>query len=422
MIYYQRGSEYTVLTDRDLKEGLFSALDKLGMRNKVLVIPPDYTRIHSHAGALTSLVYEYYGNKLADVLPALGTHAPMTFDEITTMFPGVPDKLFRVHDWRNDVITVGRVPGNYVAEITGNALSYDWPAQLNKLVYQGGHDLILSLGQVVPHEVIGMANYNKNLFVGTGGAEGINKSHFVGAVFGMERLMGRADNPVRKLLNYASEHFIRNLPVVYIHTVVARDDDENLVVRGLFIGDDEQVFTRAADLSLKLNFTLLDKPVKKVVVYLDPAEFKSTWLGNKSIYRTRMAIADGGELLVLAPGVKEFGEDPEIDRLIRKYGYYGTKETLEKLKENKELKDNLSAAAHLIHGSSEGRFTITYCPGHLTKQEIESVNFRYASLKDMLVKYNPATLKEGYNLQDDGEVIFYVSNPALGLWASKERL
>jgi len=422
MIYYQRGSENTVLTDRDLKEGLFSALDKLGMRNKVLVIPPDYTRIHSHAGALTSLVYEYYGNKLADVLPALGTHAPMTFDEITTMFPGVPDKLFRVHDWRNDVITVGRVPGNYVAEITGNALSYDWPAQLNKLVYQGGHDLILSLGQVVPHEVIGMANYNKNLFVGTGGAEGINKSHFVGAVFGMERLMGRADNPVRKLLNYASEHFIRNLPVVYIHTVVARDDDENLVVRGLFIGDDEQVFTRAADLSLKLNFTLLDKPVKKVVVYLDPAEFKSTWLGNKSIYRTRMAIADGGELLVLAPGVKEFGEDPEIDRLIRKYGYYGTKETLEKLKENKELKDNLSAAAHLIHGSSEGRFTITYCPGHLTKQEIESVNFRYASLKDMLVKYNPATLKEGYNLQDDGEVIFYVSNPALGLWASKERL
>ena len=179
-----------------------------------------------------------------------------------------------------------------------------------------------------------MANYNKNLFVGTGGSEGINKSHFVGAVYGMERLMGKADNPVRKLLNYASEHFIKHLPVVYIHTVVGRDDDGCLVVRGLFIGDDAEVFTRAADLSLKVNFITLDKPLKKVIVYLDPSEFKSTWLGNKSIYRTRMAIADKGELIVLAPGVKEFGEDPEIDRLIRKYGYFGTPETLRKLREN----------------------------------------------------------------------------------------
>lgn len=422
MIYYQQGSENTVLSDRDLKEGLFSALDKLGKRKKVLAIPPDFTRFHSHAGELTSMLYEYYGDKLTDVLPALGTHSPMTPDQLSTMFPGIPEELFRVHYWRSDVLTLGRVPGDYIAEITDNALNYDWPAQLNKLVCQGGHDLILSLGQVVPHEVIGMANYNKNLFVGTGGSEGINKSHFVGAVYGMERMMGRADNPVRKILNYASSHFISDLPVVYVHTVVGRDDNENLVVRGLYIGDDEQVFTRAADLSLKVNFTVLDKPVKKVVVYLDPAEFKSTWLGNKSIYRTRMAIADGGELLVLAPGVKEFGEDPEIDQLIRKYGYFGTTETLQNLKENKDLEGNLSAAAHLIHGSSEGRFTITYCPGHLTKREIEKVNFRYGSLKNMLVKYNPATMKEGYNLQEDGEVVFYISNPALGLWACKERL
>jgi len=422
MIYYEQGSENTVLSDIDLKKGLFSALDKLGKRKKVLAIPPDFTRFHSHAGELTSMVYEYYGDKLTDVLPALGTHSPMTPDQLSAMFPGIPEELFRVHYWRSDVLTLGRVPGDYIAEITDNALNYDWPAQLNKLVCQGGHDLILSLGQVVPHEVIGMANYNKNLFVGTGGAEGINKSHFVGAVYGMERMMGRADNPVRKILNYASAHFISNLPVVYVHTVVGRDDNENLVVRGLYIGDDEQVFTRAADLSLKVNFTVLDKPVKKVVVYLDPAEFKSTWLGNKSIYRTRMAIADGGELLVLAPGVKEFGEDPEIDQLIRKYGYFGTRETLQNLKENKDLEGNLSAAAHLIHGSSEGRFTITYCPGHLTKREIEKVNFRYGSLKSMLVKYNPATMKEGYNLQEDGEVVFYISNPALGLWACKERL
>lgn len=422
MIYYQQGSENTTLSIDDLREGLKTALDKLGNRNRVLAVPPDFTRFHSHAGEITSLVYEYYREKLTDVLPALGTHTPMTAEQIDTMFPGIPQGIFRVHDWRNDVLTVGKVPGKFVAEITNNALSYDWPAQLNKLVYQGGHDLILSIGQVVPHEVIGMANYNKNLFVGTGGSEGINKSHFVGAVYGMERLMGKADNPVRRLLNYASEHFINNLPVVYVHTVVGRNEKGNLVVRGLFIGDDEQVFIRAAELSIKVNFTILDKPLKKVIVYLDPSEFKSTWLGNKSIYRTRMAIADDGELVVLAPGVKEFGEDPEIDRLIRKYGYFGTPETLRKLKENKELGDNLSAAAHLIHGSSEGRFSITYCPGHLTRQEIESVNFRYANQEDMLKKYNPGILKDGFNTTSDGEEIYYISNPAIGLWACKSRL
>ncbi len=422
MIYYEIGSEQAVLSTEDLRKGLFTALEKIGKRNRILVVPPDYTRFHSHAGALTSLAYEYYNDKLTDILPALGTHSPMTSEQISHMFPNVPHDIFRVHDWRNDVVTVGKVPGSYVAEITNNGLTYDWPAQLNKLVFHGGHDLILSIGQVVPHEVIGMANYNKNLFVGTGGSEGINKSHFIGAVYGMEKLMGRADNPVRKLLNYASEHFIKDLPVVYVHTVVGKDDTGCLVVRGLFIGDDEQVFTRAAALSLKVNFTILDQPLKKVVVYLDPSEFKSTWLGNKSIYRTRMAIADGGELIVLAPGIKEFGEDPEIDRLIRKYGYFGTPATLSKLKENEELANNLSAAAHLIHGSSEGRFSITFCPGLLTKHEVESVNFRYGLLGEMANTYNPEVLKDGFNTLKNGEEIYYISNPALGLWAWKDRI
>jgi nickel-dependent lactate racemase len=280
----------------------------------------------------------------------------------------------------------------------------------------------LSVGQVVPHEVIGMANYNKNLFVGTGGPEGINKSHFIGAVYGMERIMGKADNPVRSLLNYASDNFIKQLPVVYIHTVIGRDEEGMLVVRGLFIGDDEEVFRLAAELSLKVNFNILESPLKKVIVYLDPSEFKSTWLGNKSIYRTRMAMADDGELIVLAPGLKEFGEDHEIDRLIRKYGYRGTPATLKSLKENEELNRNLSAAAHLIHGSSEGRFSITYCPGYLTRKEIESVNFKYSDLPEMIKRYNPKKMKEGFNRMDDGDEVYYISNPALGLWTSRQRL
>jgi nickel-dependent lactate racemase len=422
MIYFKSGSENTVLNSKDLESGIYSALENLGVRKKVLVVPPDCTRFHSRAGELTSYIYKYYQENLKDILPALGTHSPMTDFQLGEMYKGVPKSLFRVHDWRNDVITAGIVPASFVSEITDGALNYSWPAQLNRLVFNGGHDLILSVGQVVPHEVIGMANYNKNLFVGTGGPEGINKSHFIGAVYGMERIMGKADNPVRSLLNYASSNFTSHLPIVYVHTVIGRDEEGKLVVRGLFIGDDEEVFRLAADLSLKVNFNVLEKPLKKVIVYLDPAEFKSTWLGNKSIYRTRMAMADNGELIVMAPALKEFGEDKEIDRLIRKYGYRGTPVTLKALNENEELNNNLSAAAHLIHGSSEGRFSITYCPGYLTREEIESVNFKYRNLNDMLKKYNPKNLKDGFNNMDDGEEIYFISNPALGLWTSKQRL
>jgi nickel-dependent lactate racemase len=422
MIYYQAGSPATVIKPHELEYGIFSALLKLGPRKRVLVVPPDITRVHSRAGVITSILHKYYGEHLTDILPALGTHAPMSDMELSEMFPGVPKELFRVHDWRKDVVTAGVVPGSFISQITDGALNYDWPAQLNNLVLNGGHDLILSVGQVVPHEVIGMANYNKNLFVGTGGQEGINKSHFVGAVYGMERIMGNIDNPVRKMLNYASENFIRDLPVVYIHTVVGRDEKGELVLRGLYIGDDYDVFRLAAELSLQVNYIIVEKPLKKAVVYLDPSEFKATWVGNKSIYRTRMAMADNSELIVLAPGLKEFSEDAEIDRLIRKYGYRGTPSTLDMVNENDDLKENLSAAAHLIHGSSEGRFSVTYCPGYLTKEQIESVGFRYGNLNDYLKIYSPEKLKEGYNTMHDGEEIFFISNPALGLWSSRDRL
>ncbi|HPY67903.1 MAG TPA: lactate racemase domain-containing protein [Bacteroidales bacterium] len=422
MIYYQKGSENSVIDSQSLEEGLFSTLDKIGKKKKVLVVPPDQTRIHSRAGEITVLLHKYFKKELKDILPALGTHTPMTDNQINEMFGDIPRELFRVHDWRKDVITVGTVDGDMVSQITNGALDYSWPAQLNKLVYKGGHDLIISVGQVVPHEVMGMANYNKNLFVGTGGREGINKSHFIAGVYGMENLMGKADNPVRGMLNYATRNFIPDLPVIYILTVIGYDEAGELVIRGLFIGDDPEVFYTAAKLSLKVNFTILDKPLEKVVVYLDPSEYKSTWLGNKSIYRTRMAMADGGEIIVIAPGLKEFGEDREIDRLVRKYGYIGTPAVLDAVRENEELRQNLGAAAHLIHGSSEGRFSVTYCPGHLSREQIESVRFRYHDIRDAIKKYNPDKMKDGFNEMPDGEKVFYISNPSLGLWSSREHL
>jgi nickel-dependent lactate racemase len=419
-LLFAAGSPTTEMSEAAVKAGLFEALGKLGERKRVLAVPPDFTRLHSKAGLLTELAWEYYGAALTDVLPALGTHKAMTENEIASMYGATPRALFRVHDWRNDVVTLGEVPGEFVREVSEGKVDYPWPAQVNRLLRDGGHDLILSLGQVVPHEVVGMANGNKNIFIGTGGAMGIHRSHFLGAVYGMERMMGRAETPVRRVLNYASEHFATNLPIVYVLTVVGKNAAGELVVRGLFVGDDAECFDRAAALSLEVNFQMLDREIKKAVVFLDPHEFKSTWLGNKSVYRTRMALADDAELIVLAPGVREFGEDKAIDGLIRRYGYCGTPATLAAVKTDPELAANLSAAAHLIHGSSEGRFTIRYCPGHLTREEIESVHFAYGDLTEMTAKYDPAKLQDGYN-RVDGEEIFYISNPGLGLWAYRGR-
>ncbi len=421
MIYYANEKSDGSFSENELHDAIFQTLEKIGVKKKILIIPPDITRYHSQAGILTNIIYRYYKDALKDILPALGTHSPMTESEITKMYKGVPAGLFRVHNWRKDLITLGEVPADFIREVSEGKVNYSWPAQVNKLLVEGGHDLILSVGQVVPHEVVGMANYNKNIFVGTGGSEGINKSHFLGAVYGMERMMGRADTPVRRVLNYASENFANHLPIVYILTVVSKNNSGVFGIKGLFIGDDYDCFRLAAELSLKVNFELLDKPLKKVVVYLDPGEFKSTWLGNKSIYRTRMAIADDGELVVLAPGLREFGEDKAIDELIRKYGYLTTPEILKLVDETDDLKNNLSAAAHLIHGSSENRFKITYCPGSISKEEIEKVNFSFAPLDKMIDKYNPAELKDGFNKMPDGEEIYFISNPGLGLWSYKDR-
>jgi nickel-dependent lactate racemase len=409
------------MSPAEYRAALHEALTKLGERKKVLAVPPDFTRFHSKAGELTEMAWEFYGDKLTDVLPALGTHTAMTSEQIDTMFGKTPRNLFRVHDWRNDIVTLGEVPGEFILEVSEGKLDYTWPAQVNKLLRDGGHDLILSIGQVVPHEVVGFANGSKNIFVGTGGVMGIHRSHFLGAVYGMERMMGRADTPVRRVLNYASEHFGSLMPkIVYVQTVVNKNAAGDLVMRGLYIGDDTECFELAAALSLKCNFILMDREINKAVVYLDPHEFHSTWLGNKSIYRTRMALADNAELIVLAPGVREFGEDRQIDVLIRKYGYCGTPATLAAVKNDADLAGNLSAAAHLIHGSSEGRFSIRYCPGHLTRQEIESVHFEYGDLAKYTKKYDPDKLKDGWNMVD-GEEIFFISNPGLGLWAYKGR-
>jgi nickel-dependent lactate racemase len=421
VIYYERSSKLESISDDELREGLTQALRALGPRRRVLAVPPDFTRFHSRAGRITELAWEYYRGALTDVLPATGTHFEVSDGEKREMFAGVPPGLFRVHRWKHDLETLGRLPADFIQNVSEGKLAFDWPAQVDHLIARGGHDLILSIGQVVPHEVVGMAGHMKNIFIGGGGAEAINKSHYLGAVYGMERMMGRAETPVRAVLDEASRRFASHLPLLHVLTVVGREPDGSLALKGLFIGDDREVFTRAAALAREVNVQLFDEPLAKVVVYLEPGEFKSTWLGNKSIYRTRMAIADNGELIVLAPGVARFGEDPDIDCLIRKYGYFTTPRILKLVEENRDLQENLSVAAHLIHGSSEERFSITYCPSGLSREEVLKAGFHYGDFARMSERYDPRLLRDGWNELRSGERVFYISNPATGLWASRAR-
>ncbi len=411
----------------ELRELVFKTLEKVAASSlkRVLILPPDHTRLNSMAGPITAMTYEKLtaDGVQVDILPTLGTHNPMTEAQLRMMFgDSIPLDAFKVHDWRNDVVNKGTIPGEMLSELSSGKVDYSVDVEVNNILFDD-YDLILSVGQVVPHEVVGMANYTKNVVVGAGGSDLINKSHFLGAVCNMETILGQTDTPVRKLFNHAVETFLSDLPITYILTVMEQDyDSGEMHMRGFYSGPDEIVYTEACKMARKVNITLLDHEPKKVVVFLDPHEFQSTWLGNKSVYRTRMAIADGGELIVLAPALKEFGEDPEIDRLVRKYGYHGTPSTLKAVEENDDLRNNLGAAAHLIHGSSEGRFSITYCPGtDLSLDEVRSVGFNAVPYKEMAARYNPEQLADGFNTMADGEEIFYISNPALGLWAYREK-
>lgn len=423
MTIIEYGSQNAEISTEQLESFVEDSIAALGNVRSMIALPPDITRFHSRAGLITDMIARIAGPRLTAVMPALGTHVPMTAEEIHAMYPGTPKELFRNHDWRNDVTELARLDADFVREVSENTVSYDYPVQANKLLVSGAHDAIISIGQVVPHEVVGMANHAKNIFVGTGGKEAIDKSHFLGAAYGMERMMGRADTPVRAVFNKALEFASPILPpILWILTVVGRADDGRLVLRGFFSGTDNDCFYKAARLSAEVNITKLDAPIAKAIVWLDPSEFRSTWLGNKAVYRTRMAMADGGELIVLAPGLAHFGEDAGIDALIRKYGYRTSAEIRKAVQDNADLAGNLSAAAHLIHGSSENRFSIRYAPGpSVSKTEIESVGYGWADLERLKAEYAVENAVPGWNRAPSGEPYFFVPNPALGLWTTKER-
>ena len=410
------------LTPEEIKAALLESLEGRTVKH-ALILPPDFTRFHSNAGYITNVYYHALTERGAsvDILPALGTHVPVTPEQSAAMYGDVPYDRLIPHNWRTDVVRLGEVPAEFLEEVTEGIWHDPVSVEVNRLIMDEKYDLIISPGQVVPHEVIGMANHAKNIFVGVGGSDMINKSHMVGAVYGMERMMGKDHTPVRKVFDYGMEHFLKDRPILFALTVTTAPRG-NIRTHGLFIGEGRKCLEEAIKLAQEKNIDFVETGIKKCVVYLDPSEFHSTWLGNKAVYRTRMAMADGGELIILAPGIVRFGEDDLVDKLIRKYGYRGRVRILEEFNkpENQDLRDNMGAAAHLIHGSSDDRFTITYAVEKISQEEITGVGFQSASYQELVKKYDPTKLNYGYNTVD-GEEIYFIPNPALGLWINREK-
>ena len=390
---------------------------------RVLLLPPDITRAHSGAGRLTELLYNMLKDE-ADVhaIPTLGQHVPHTPEENRRMFGAIPNERIHAHDWRGGCVKVGEVPADFVKEASRGAADWAIPVVLNPMLMNEKWDWIVNVGHVVPHEVLGFANHNKNYFIGLAGKETICASHMAAACCGIENNLGTLVTPVRACFNKAEDDYLGHLPDLYVQVVMARNERNELVHTGVYVGDDPETYLEAARQSRQQNITVLDEPLEKVVCVMQGDEFFSTWVANKAVYRTRMALADGGELVVIAPGLKRFGEQPEVDAIIRKYGYCGTPHVMAAYRRDPVLQDFAHATAHLIHGSSEGRFTIVYAPGELSQAEIEQVHFRYADLDETLEKYPPERLKEGFNDLPGGERVFFIPTPSAGLWATRAKL
>jgi nickel-dependent lactate racemase len=391
---------------------------------RVLLLPPDITRAHSGAGFITEKLYHFFTERGAEVhlIPTLGQHVPHTPEQNQWMFGSIPEERIHAHDYKGGVESIGSVPAEFVKRATDGIVDWSMPVAINRSLLHGNWDLIMNIGHVVPHEVLGFANHNKNYLIGLGGKDTLCASHMMAACCGIENNLGSLVTPLRACFNYAEDKFLSHLPDCYLMVVMRYNENSQLVHSGFFVGDSVDTYLDAARLSREQNITIVEEPIRKIVAVMQGDEFYSTWVANKAVYRTRMAMADGGELLIIAPGLKRFGEQPEIEAIIRKYGYVGTERVMELWRKSQDLQDFANGTAHLINGSSEGRFSIRYAPGALTRQEIEQVNFSYADLKETLERYKPDKLSTGWNTMNDGEQIFFISTPSAGLWTTRERL
>ena len=299
----------------------------------MLLLPPDITRAHSAAGWLTEVLY----NLLCDeaevhVIPTLGQHVPHTPEENRRMFGAIPEERIHAHDWRGGCVPLGEIPADYVRQTTRGEADWPIPIHLNRS---------LDRGAVGPDHQRRARRAARGARVRQSQQELFHRPWRQGddlRVAHRRRLLRHREQPghagharPRLLQQGRRANSSAVCPTFTSRSSWPAATRVSWCTPASTWATTWRPIWRPRRQSREQNITVLDEPIQKIVCVMQGDEFFSTWVANKAIYRTRMALADGGELLVIAPGLKRFGEQPEVDALIRKYGYCGTPKVMEAL-------------------------------------------------------------------------------------------
>jgi nickel-dependent lactate racemase len=302
-----KGSTTEILTDEAVRELVASACERLPVDGKrVLVIIPDGTRT-APIPLFFRLLYEQLGRRVArlDYLIALGTHPPMSEEAIERLvgvsaeqraqrYPNV--HIFNHHWSQPDMLrTIGTISREEAARLTDGLLVDEVPVTLNRLIFE--YDQLIICGPVFPHEVAGFSGGAKYLFPGIAGPDIINFTHWLGALVTSMHTIGVKDTPVRRIIHRGAAFVPR--PLTCIALVMG-----GTTLRGVFIGEHQEAFAAAADLSGAINIVWYDRPFQRVLS-CPATQYDDLWTAAKAMYKTEPVIADGGEVIIYAPHLTE---------------------------------------------------------------------------------------------------------------------
>lgn len=406
------------LSDQDVHAIVAEALSRADVAGKrVLMIVPDSTRT-APVGLMFRTVHDLIGEKTAalDVMIALGTHPPMTDDEINRRLEITQEertgKYGRVrmlnHSWDDpaSLTSLGTIPAREIGELSGGLFEMDVPVTINRAVHD--YDLLMIVGPVFPHEVVGFSGGNKYLFPGISGAEILNFFHWLGAVITNPRIIGHKWTPVRRVVDRAAA-MVPTAKMAFCMVVHGHK------LAGLYAGTPEDTWSQAADHSSRVHIIEKEHPFK-TVLSCAPLMYDEMWVGGKCMYKLEPVVADGGELIVYGPHIAEISKVHGAP--IRKIGYH-TRDYF--LKQWDRFKDEpWGILAHSTHvrgvgtyenGVERPRVQVTLATA-IPEDVCRAVNLGYR---------DPATIRpEDYANREDegillvpqaGEMLYRLKNP-----------
>lgn len=367
------------------------ALHVIQSGERVLAIIPDKTR-DDNTHDLFPVANEFLtkrGVASFDALVAQGTHPPMSAVQKRSKIGNANFRgsLFD-HRWDDpdELITLGELSGEVVQELTNGLIDNTVPVSINKLLAPGIYDTVLVFGATVPHEVAGFAGGAKYFFPGVAGPELTHTTHWLGALAGIENIIGQVETPTRRLIEAAAD--LIPARIISLNTVGSRIDGA-LVTYALFTGDIKEAFRRAAAVSRQVHIRYTGRKYKRVIALLDP-HYDELWVGGKASYKLGAIIEEGGELIIYAPHLTKLSETH--GELIEKYGYAPLESVRDMLGVSQELRENLCIAAHLAHVAYAGRldqhgkvvprYRITMATG-LDEETCRRVNLGYLDYRTL---------------------------------------